>query len=51
VGNEYFDGEGRSRPKTACHASPNRPVSQSQILQTGGLQSSRWCETANCPFL
>ena len=30
------------RPKTACRASPNRPVSQIQILRTGGLQSSRW---------
>jgi len=30
------------RPIPACRASPNRPVSQSQILQTGELQSSRW---------
>jgi len=33
---------GRSRPIFAGHDSPNRPVSQIQILRTGRLQSSHW---------
>jgi hypothetical protein len=31
-----------TRPKPACHVSPNRSVSQIQILRTGGPQSSHW---------